>query len=193
MEDFLSEMDFDSEQIAGLSAKGAPLPERTFEACVFENCDLREVDFSRGRFFDCKFIDCDLSNAKLARASLRGNQFERCKLLGIAWSAAENLIDSKFFHCELRYGSFTGMKMGPTQFLQCSLKETDFTHAELAGSSFSGSDCAGAIFQQTNLQRCDFRHALHYEIDPTSNLLKDAAFSYPEVLSLLAKFRIKIL
>lgn len=40
--------------------------------------------------------------------------------------------------------------------------------------------------------KCDFRESTGYEIDINTNMLKDAKFSFPEVVSLLDSLEIKI-
>jgi hypothetical protein len=42
------------------------------------------------------------------------------------------------------------------------------------------------------LKKADFVGATNYYIDPIQNELTEASFAYPEVLSLLAGFRIKV-
>ena len=43
-----------------------------------------------------------------------------------------------------------------------------------------------------NLEKANFKGAFNYYIDPLKNRLKNARFSYPEVLALLIPFGIKI-
>ncbi len=63
-------------------------------------------------------------------------------------------------------------------------------NADLTDSDFSDSDLSGSQFHRTLLENTNFKGAYHYTIDPASNRLKKAKFSYPEVLSLLAPFEI---
>jgi len=82
------------------------------------------------------------------------------------------------------------MKNG--EFLECIIRENDFINTNLTGSDFSDSDLQASKFQNTNLEKTNFVGAKNYYIDPTQNKLKKAKFSQPEVLSLLARFEIKI-
>jgi uncharacterized protein YjbI with pentapeptide repeats len=64
--------------------------------------------------------------------------------------------------------------------------------ANLAGSDFSGSNLQLSKFQDTNLERANFVGARDYYINPMCNKLKQARFSYPEVLSLLDTFGVEL-
>jgi uncharacterized protein YjbI with pentapeptide repeats len=72
------------------------------------------------------------------------------------------------------------------------MRRTDFINVDLAESDFSGSDLSGSKFHNAILEKSNFAGALHYYIDPASNRIKQAKFSYPGVLALLAPFEIKV-
>jgi uncharacterized protein YjbI with pentapeptide repeats len=82
--------------------------------------------------------------------------------------------------------------MRGTRFLDCRVHRTDFVEADLQESVFRGSDLEGSLFHKTGLERADFTGARSFAIDPTSNRIKKAKFSSPEVLTLLAPFEIVV-
>lgn len=119
--------------------------------------------------------------------------FEGCKLVGVSFTKVNPfLLEWVFTGCKLELCSFEGLKMKGSRFIGCALREADFTRADLTGSDFSGSDLLQARFQQTILEKADFTKAIRYYIDPTANRLKGAKFSYPNVLSLLAPFEVRV-
>jgi uncharacterized protein YjbI with pentapeptide repeats len=82
--------------------------------------------------------------------------------------------------------------MSKTKFHDSSVRETDFINVDLKEACFNASDLQGSKFHNANLEKADFRGAKNYFIDPTANKVKNAVFSNPEVLALLAPFGIKI-
>jgi uncharacterized protein YjbI with pentapeptide repeats len=79
-----------------------------------------------------------------------------------------------------------------TLFKNSTIQECDFISTNLTGCNFSGSNLRASRFQNTNLERADVTRARDYFIDPTTNKLKGARFSYPDVLGLLEGFGIKV-
>ena len=164
-----------------------------FSSCVFRGCDLSGYTFTAALFADCTFLNCDLSHVKVQACRFRRVTFEDCKLVGVSFTGVQTfLLDWTFKKCKVELCSFDGLKMKNTRFLECSLKETDFAHADLTGADFTGSDLILARFQHTTLVKANLTGAFNYAIDPSANRLKQARFSFPEVLSLLAPFDIKV-
>lgn len=58
--------------------------------------------------------------------------------------------------------------------------------------NFTESSLQLCKFHHTNLEKVNFVGATDYYINLIDNKLKRAKFSYPEVLSLLDKFEIKV-
>jgi uncharacterized protein YjbI with pentapeptide repeats len=82
--------------------------------------------------------------------------------------------------------------MKHSRFVESVIRGTDFINVDLEGSDFSGSDLQDSRFHNAVLENANFVGAGNYYIDPTANKLKKAKFSVPEVLSLLARFEIKV-
>jgi fluoroquinolone resistance protein len=182
-----SGIEFTASDFESLGSKGgAGLIDQTFEDCKFNKCNLSSFDLTRSQFVECRFTACDLSNAQLANARMREVLFENCKLLGLSWVKLDDLRGPAFSECILSYCNFVGLKLKKTLFTNCQLREVDFRQADFSESDFKGSDCFGAVFGQTTLLKADFRGALNYLIDPISNKVKGARFSFPEAQGLLA-------
>lgn len=87
---------------------------------------------------------------------------------------------------------FSDLEIKGSEFLECEIRETYFINTNLTNANFSKSDLQASKFQNTNLEKANFVDALNYYIDPITNKIKQARFSYPGVLSLLENFKIKI-
>jgi len=164
-----------------------------FSHCNFKKCDFSGYNFSGTTFADCSFVDCNLSNIKVNNASFQNVLFENCKILGIVFSTVDPLLITWVYKkCNISFCDFSNLDMKESQFLSCDITESDFIKANLTGSDFSESSLALCKFQNTNLEKVNFVGARNYYINPVNNKLKHAKFSYPEVLSLLDDFGIKV-
>jgi len=162
-------------------------------SCTFQQLVLTGMDLADSRFEDCQFERCDLSNISLKSSYLQGCEFTDCKLLGIRFDLCNVFgLDMNFESCQLDFSSFFQLKLPGKSFRSCSLKECDFIACDLSKANFQDCQLQGALFEETQLRQADFRGAVNYLIDPDKNSIKGAHFSNPEVLSLLAKYQIKI-
>jgi uncharacterized protein YjbI with pentapeptide repeats len=136
-----------------------------------------------GRDFEqYRFVNCDLSVA-----------FADCKLLGVAFSACQDMLFGVHFdHCQLRYASFGGKRLAGTRFVQCSLAETDFTNADLSNAIFQDCDLARTNFHHTVLTGADFTTATNFSLDPETNTLTGARFALAGLPGLLYKYGIVV-
>ncbi|MCE2983208.1 MAG: pentapeptide repeat-containing protein [Parachlamydia sp.] len=73
-------------------------------------------------------------------------------------------------------------------FKKSKLKECYFTNTVLKGSDFSGVDLLGTIFHNCDLSQSDFSSATQYDIDPRTNKINKAKFSFPEAVGLLRSY-----
>jgi fluoroquinolone resistance protein len=71
-------------------------------------------------------------------------------------------------------------------------KSCDFSKAKLKSANFSKTDLSETNFNNADCEKASFSDAKEYYIDPSITKLKDAVFSFPEALSLLHSFEIKI-
>ena len=62
---------------------------------------------------------------------------------------------------------------------------SSYDEADLSKVNFQGTDLNRSLFYNTNLTAADLGQARNYQIDPGTNILKQAKFSLPEVLGLL--------
>ena len=102
------------------------------------------------------------------------------------------LLEMIFLSCNLNYASFYQVNLKNTDFSESTIQEADFTEANLAGSVFNNCDLQNAVFDRTNLMGANLATASNYLINPTNNVVKNARFSYPGMVGLLASFNVKI-
>jgi uncharacterized protein YjbI with pentapeptide repeats len=175
--------------LTGLSAARLLVLGPDFEQFRFINCELAEANLAGLRFEECLFERCNLSTAKLSGTALQNVAFADCKLLGVAFSACQDMLFGVHFaDCQLRYASFAGKKLAGTRFERCQLPETDFTNADLTGAAFAGCDLTDTIFHDTRLAGADFTTATGYRLDPEANYLAGARFALAGLPGLLDKY-----
>lgn len=87
-------------------------------------------------------------------------------------------IESQKFTEEL----FEGCEFLECEFENCTFEECTVQNCRLNATQFIKNDIRGA----------NFRGAAGYQIDITTNKMKNAKFSFPEVVSLLSGLDIKI-
>ena len=151
----------------------------------FTEINLTDANLKSAIFIDCKFTSCNLSNVSFMNVVLRGVVFANCNLMGINWTEVRKGGDYSFAGSKLDYGCFQSVDLRNVKFEDCSIKEADFSGANLSKASFRGSHLAGTSFANVNIEKADFRSARNYFIDPKFAKLKEAKFSFPEVLVLI--------
>ena len=77
-------------------------------------------------------------------------------------------------------------------FSDCRFGDCTFDDCRLAGADFRGVPLGRTQFSRCDLEKADFREATEYIIDPTTNRLRGARFSFPDVVALLNGFGLKI-
>lgn len=184
--DFSSQREFFEEKIQDQDFAKISLKDCEFEDCHFARCQFSEANLNLSVFLNCTFEDCDFSNAKIAGAKFRDLKFIRCKLIGLQWPQAADLVNPEFIESNLNFANFIELKLKKTRFERCLLREADFSQADVSESYFQFCDFAGARFHETNLIKSDLRNAQNYSIIPTINKIKGARFSWPEAQGLLS-------
>lgn len=168
-----------------------------FTECVFESCVFEKLDFVDCVFLDCKFISCRISNPLAKNSKMSNSEFYECYLLGVNWS--HWIVDSRLYepfsilnNCRIRYCCFNRMGLVKFDFCGCEITESSFSECKLSKSSFKECMMNKTDFFKCDLTRADFRDAVGYKIDTKTNQLREARFSFPEVVNLLSDLGIKI-
>jgi uncharacterized protein YjbI with pentapeptide repeats len=184
---------YENQEFQSLSLIGRDFCRKEFSNCVFKSCDFNECNFQGTLFIDCVYNCCNLANIKVDNCNFRGVVFNDCKLINVSFAAINFfLLNWEFRKCKIELCNFGGLKMKRSRFIESIVRETSFINVDLRDSDFAGSDLQGSKFHNALLENVNFVGARNYYIDPSSNKIKKAKFSYPEVLSLLATFDIKV-
>ena len=161
-----------------------------FTDAHFSGCSFRETAFLDCRFNNCRFEDCDLSLVKIDGSHFRDVRFERCRLLGVDWTAAAwprfHLAAPISFHeCVIDYSTYIGLALPKISFRDCRANDVAFSDADLTEADFRGAVLTKSRFDGANLTRANLEGAKEYTIDLTSAITRQARFSFPEAISLL--------
>lgn len=97
-----------------------------------------------------------------------------------------------FNNSNLSHSYFAELSLKETPFIDCNLEGTDFSNADLTNADFSGCNLHSAIFMNTRLEKADLRTAVHFQIHPENNVLKNARFSSGNLDGLLIHHQIVI-
>ncbi len=183
----------EQEYFKALRDEGQSWKGSSFRNCLFESCYFFETNWRQTQFIDCVFKNCNMSLVKMEGCRLHHVQFKECKLIGIDFFKCEQPFFSLYFDKTfLQTCNFADLNLKKTCFQACKLREVYFSHTDLSESNFTYADLQDTIFHHCNLSQADFTHAKNYFIDLQSNQVKNAKFSFPEVVHLLKSFEIQI-
>ncbi|HLK88271.1 MAG TPA: pentapeptide repeat-containing protein [Polyangia bacterium] len=191
-EDLRRDESFDDLTFAGLDLARADLGGKVFSNCTFRNLKLAESRWERARLEDCVLDDCDLTRAAPAGLVLRGVRFQRCKMMGIDWSALGAFPDLTFADCNLDYCSFIALAARKLAVTRCSFVEATFADCNVGEARFEECHFAGARFERCDLRKATFPRARDLLLDPAANQIKGAAIPPESAFLLAASFGFKL-
>lgn len=169
-----------------------PLEGQQFSNCTFNNCNFTESLFSGTKFCSCRFNECNFSMVRLEGTRFQDVVFNGCKMVGVEFFKCEkSFFIVHFKNSLLHYCNFADLNLKGTVFLGSKLKECYFTNCCLIDANFAETDLSGTNFHNSDLSKADFSTATNYDIDPISNKIKKAKFSFPEAIGLLRGFDIR--
>ncbi len=185
--------DLDGETLEGALLEADTLEKATFADCTFVDLAWTRATLRRCLFESCVFRGCDLTMVSPYDTSFRGVRFERCKLMGIDWTKSHQLtFDVSFVDSVLSYCTFDAMLLRGLSMTGCKAIEAVFTEADLTGADLAGTDLTGSTFLHTVLEETDLSLATGYQIDPTTNRLRDTRFALDGALRSLALLGIRV-
>ncbi len=169
----------------------------TFADCNFENCTFESCQIKNCFFVNCKFQNCNIISLTSKHSEIKNAAFKKCNLIGVHWN--ELLPTGKYAHCidclkdcYLKYNTFAEMSFIKFDFSTNIIQECMFEECNLQESSFKDCRLEATEIYRCDIRKADFRGAMGYVIDISSNKLKQAKFSFPEVVNLLNTLEIKI-
>ena len=168
-----------------------------FNDCTFRNCRWNGVRIKNCSFLGCTFVGCAMSGVVFSFCQMRDAWLENCSFRNIAWGGLQgkSALAQPFTSardCMFQYNEFTGMALAGFDFSSNSFSECTFDDCKLGGTSFRGVRLGRTQFSRCELSKADFRDAESYAIDLSTNTMKGARFSFPDVVALLDSTGINI-
>ena len=168
-----------------------------YQDCDFSACRLAGARFENCAFLDCRFLRCQWSTVTFSFCLMREAVMENCGFRAIAWGGLQGrsaLVQpfARLAGCAFQYCDFSGMALNGFDFSSCQFRESVFDDCKLVGASFQSAPLGRTSFTRCDLRKADFRGAESYAIDPAANQLKEARFTFPEVVALLEGTGIRI-
>ena len=159
----------------------------------FTKCELDHTTLN-----ECKFVRCEITGLRSTHSSVQSLDFEDCRLQEIEWAP---LMSNGAFpdpihtlkECSLKYNTFTEMNFNRFDFSDGNeIVGSMFAKCEMQLANFKDVELHETEFYQCDLRKADFRDAAGYKVDILGSRLKDAKFSLPEAVNLLADLKIKL-
>lgn len=189
-------MDYDDKRLEGMRYD-SDIKSQTYSECVFDNCQftdmaLMDVVFSNCLFDNCAFRNVDMAGLRMQNTTLRGSA-----CIGVDWSEVRRTgrlfpLFREIRGCTLKFNSFFKMKIPKMSIADSSFLDCAFMECDLSASVFRNVDFRETTFQDCDLSKADFSEARNYRINTTSNRVRKAKFSLPEVVGLLDNLDIMI-
>lgn len=143
--------------------------------------------FSRKNFIDCIFDKCNLSNVDIDYTTFNDVEFKNSKLVGMNFTQLRMKLSNFNFHdCNLVMCYFNELSLKWISFEDCELFECNFTKTYLAKANFMYANLEKTIFAGTNLESANFEWASNFTINPKINNLEKTIFSRDNVFWLLS-------
>lgn len=188
---------YENQIIENLKLENEPIEDSEFIECSFVNCVFENCSLNKCSFISCKFTKCNIISIKCKYSQLKFAEFIKCNLIGVHWL---NLLPAgriaepikSLSDCFLKYNTFVRMELMRFDFSGNAIQESAFEECNLKESNFKGIPLESTQFSSCDMRNADFRESIGYRIDITTNKLKGAKFSFPDVISLLNVLEIKI-
>ncbi len=176
---------------------GETLNSVEYSDCVFRNCRWTGTRVQNCSFIGCTFVHCNFSAVVFSFCLMRDAWLQNSAFRMMAWGGLTGRSKlaqpfGKIEGCAFQYNDFSGMSLNGFDFSGSTFAECRFDDCHLAGACFHGVPLGRSSFTRCDLERADFRDARAYAIDPSDNKLKDARFSFPDVVALLDSIGIRI-
>ena len=188
----------EGERFADLSFTEEAFEDCDFTDCVFVDCSFTKCELDHTTLNECKFVRCEITGLRSTHSSVQSLDFEDCRLNEIEWAP---LMSNGAFpdpihtlkECSLKYNTFTEMNFNRFDFSDGNeIVGSMFAKCEMQLANFKGVELHETEFYQCDLRKADFRDAAGYRVDILGSRLKDAKFSLPEAVNLLADLKIKL-
>ena len=188
----------EGDRFSGLSFAGEVFESCDFADCVFVDCSFSKCELDHTTLNECRFVRCEITGLRSVSSSVQSLDFEDCRLQEIEWAP---LLSNGAFpdpihtlkDCSLKYNTFAEMNFNRFNFSNGNeIVGSMFAKCEMQLANFKGTELHETEFYQCDLRKADFRDATGYKVDILGSRMKDAKFSLPEAVNLLADLKIKL-
>jgi len=160
---------------------------------TFTGCNYSSVNFRGARLTNCRFIRCNFSFVKVDGLRLENVLFEGCKFVGVEFYKCEKrFLGFRMHECVLQACNFSDLPLKKLDFTGSKIHDCHFSNTNLRDADFSDTDLTGTLFHRCDLEKASFERAKNYLIDPATNNVKKARFTFPDVVNLLKCYDIII-
>lgn len=187
----------ETETYDNLEMTEAIIKDQEFFECEFNNCTFEEMTLKDSRLSGCIFVKCTIISLRSKDSTMKNCTFENCNLIGVHWQelfASGGIAGpfSELKNCLLKYNSFVEMNLKGFDFTGNTIQNAVFEDCCLVNACFNQCRLEESEFAGCDLKNADFREARGYRIDILTNKMKQAQFSFPEVVTLLDCLGIKV-
>ena len=189
--------EWEDEYFDRISLEEDCLENQVFRECEFHNCQFLSSRIHRCLFRSCAFQNCVFAGVEWKFTSMVDGIFKDSICVGIDWSLLKTKTrgnepvyeaQNTFF----KYCSFYQMGLKRFHFETCRFQESYFEECSMQECHLENISFDKTQFRGCDLRKADFRGAVGYVIDPQQNKLREARFSFPEVICLLDGLGISI-
>lgn len=120
---------------------------------IFENLNLRGLDFGYYKISQKTFINCDLTAANFITNDLHNNTIEDCEFTNCDISHAHfrNVMKCDFKDCYGFQPDFQNSEITETDFTTCDFEKADFRKSNMLDTSFNHSTIKSSNFRESEL------------------------------------------
>lgn len=173
------------------------LEDQIFRECEFHGCQFLSIRMKRCMFRGCTFQNCVFVGVEWEFTSMVDGRFLDCVCVGINWALLktktrgnEPIYEAQ--HTFFKYCSFYQMGLKRFHFETCRFQESYFEECNMQECHFEQVTFEKTQFRGCDLRKADFHQAVGYVMDIQQNKLREARFSFPEVICLLDGLGIRI-
>lgn len=152
-----------------------------FDQIHFLNISMEGVRFHQVEFVDCLFEKCDLSNVDFGNAVFHRVAIKDSKLLGTGMSQSR-LTDVKIDNSVANYISMSFSKLKKVEFLKTTMNRADFIETSFTQVAFEKCELDGANFSQTPLKGIDLSSNTYEQLTVSLEQLTECTVSMEQAI-----------
>lgn len=166
-----NQMDYQDLHIINTPTNELIISNVTFDGCIFDKIDFKNIKLINVNMIDVIFNNCDLSNQQFNY--LNRVEFNNCKLLGCNFN--KDIKDILFNECSGRYLNFSTINLQKVIFVNNIIKDSYFNETNLINT----------IFNNNNLDNSELNKITHKSLDLSTNSIQGIKIDIPSLKNLI--------